>query len=226
MDVDDGDEELVARGRGRPRRSMQPNGTGMHAGGTSTRGTYSSEASDDDSEANPSSNEWNGEDENDADEKDDDQDEDEDLDMSDDEIAEAEAQDESSRLVVRLKYSRGSSKSPQTTSQPNGTTAIDQTSTRLPSSSLLGPDQDDDLFNERPQPSKSNDPSSAEIPLKIPKPDEVSIVQNDSDPPISTDTKQTSPSGHEDAKARLSPSPAPPTAAFQPQAFVYHDGKS
>ena len=223
MDLDDGDEEPVARGRGRPRRSMQPNGTEMHAGGTSRRGTYSSEASDDDSEANPSSNEWNGEDENDVDEKDDDDDLD-DLDMSEDEIAKAEAQDE--RLVVRLKYSRGSSKSPQNIGQPNGTTVIDQPSTKLPSSSLLVPDQDDDLVDEKPQLVNSKDSSSAEIPSMLAKPDETSIVQNESIPPMSTDTKQPSSSGHEEVNTRPSSSPGPPTASFQPQAFIYQDEKS
>ena len=212
MDVDDEDEEPVNRGRGRPRRSLQPNGVRKHVREKSMREFEGSEASNDDSEDTPSSNEWNGEDEKEVDEKDDD--DDDDLEMSEDEVVDEEdGEDEDARLVVRLKYSKGQSKSPRATDQVNGTILAQKADEE---NSSFGPQQSGlkgGVIQDRLELTEQSNPklSGSQAGLH----NDVSTSKKADPDSLTAD--------HDDVDSRPSSSPAPQPTPFQPQTFLYQD---
>ena len=212
IDVDDEDEEPVNRGRGRPRRSVQPNGIRKHVREKSMREFDGSEASNDDSEDTPSSNEWNGEDEKEVDEKDDDDDDDLEMSEDEDEVVDEDKEDEDAQLVVRLKYSKGQSKSPQSTTQVNGIVSAHKADEQNLNLSALGSDPKGNVFRDRPELQEQLKPLGSHSGLR----NEVSISKGVDEESLTADQDDV------DSRPSSSPVPQPPTA-FQPQTFLYQD---
>ena len=216
MDLDDGDDEPVMRGR--PRRATQPNGVGRGRPRKDVNAVGSSEDSDGASVDSISSKEWNGgDDDGDADQED--EDDDEDLEMSEDD-ADEEMDDPNRSLVVRLRIPKGGSKSPQPNGQQKDSNALQEPATTLSHLNANHTKHSDDE-DMKDAPFISSAESSIDPFQQI---NGISQVQVQPTPPSNYTPIKPSPlSSHQDAPDTV---PSPPRVDFNPHAFVYHGEKA
>ncbi|KAG8532188.1 uncharacterized protein KY384_003829 [Bacidia gigantensis] len=215
MDIaDDEDDEPVARGR--LNRPVLTNGTKPRGRPRNIDDSGTSEESDHGSET-ASSNEWNGgNDDDEADEQADAEDDD-DLDLSEEEVDE-DAQGPQGSLVVRLRYGKGASKSPQLHNQQDEKPkdlAVTENSTNLTTPIPLDAkeaDVQDKLPTDTPSSIKipinsANDPNygaTRTTPMSIP-PETSDSIKNKYFPTTAIISSRGS-------QAATAPAPAPPVA--------------
>ena len=215
MDVDDVDEEPITRGRSR--RAASTNGLGNERPHEQFGVLGSSEDSDNESDETASSNAWNGGDDDEAADQEEDED-DEDLDMSEDDDDNERLHDSNQSLVVRLRYNKGQSRSPQISGQLENRDTRHDANPAPNSNTGLEPNIKDDIMTDAPPMPPVYQPQQS--PLHQVNGLPASLLQPT--PPSTQHANQQSPQATQQGSQRAFPSPpSAPPVEFNPHAFLY-----